>query len=56
MKYKTIINYLRDFENNVRCHEMKGASPPEEWEEIERRYKETKIRLEKALKRMSNGL
>ena len=40
---------LREFEEAVRAHEMRGAQHPEAQEEIEDRYQRTKTKLKKQL-------
>lgn len=36
---------VSQFEKAIRAHEMMGAGPPEDYDEIERRYKKAKRRL-----------
>lgn len=43
---------IRDFEEAVRTHEMKGASHPEDHEFIEGQYIQAKKTLEKLIKKL----
>ena len=45
MPAKHSIKFVDDFETSVRTHEMKGALPPEDWDEIEYDYDEAKANL-----------
>lgn len=47
---------INNFEAAVRMHEMKGAMHPEDWEEIELDYKETKKKLENYIKQLNRKI
>lgn len=38
---------VRNFENAVRAHEMKGSMHPDDWDQIEQDYKTCKHKLQK---------
>lgn len=42
---------IRDFEDAVRWHEMRGAQMPESWPEIDAEYDRTKAALVAAFKK-----